>query len=115
MKHEKIVKGIEDKRNEMVKLCCDLISFKSENPPANVEDIAYFIRDYFRERGFRVNTYEPKKGKVSVSARLERGEGKRLLWNGHIDVVPAGRRENWRTDPYPVSYTHLTLPTKAKV
>lgn len=100
MKHEKIVKGIEDKRNEMVKLCCDLISFKSENPPANVEDIAYFVRDYFRERGFRVNTYEPKKGKVSVSARLERGEGKRLLWNGHIDVVPAGRRENWRTDPY---------------
>jgi len=96
----KVVKGIESKREEMVKLCCGLIDFKSENPPANVTDIAYFIRDYFKERGFRVSTYEPRKGKISVSARLEKGEGKRLLWNGHVDVVPAGRRENWSTDPY---------------
>jgi succinyl-diaminopimelate desuccinylase len=96
----KVVSGIENKREEMVKLCCDLIGFKSENPPANVTDIAYFIRDYFKERGFKVSTYEPRKGKISVSARLEKGEGKRLLWNGHVDVVPAGRRENWSTDPY---------------
>ncbi|WXG42410.1 MAG: ArgE/DapE family deacylase [Candidatus Freyarchaeum deiterrae] len=96
----KVVKGIEDKREEMVKLCCDLIGFKSENPPANVTDISCFIRDYFKERGFKVSTYEPRKGKISVSARLEKGEGKRLLWNGHVDVVPAGRRENWSTDPF---------------
>ncbi len=100
MKFGKIVSGIENKRDEMVKLCCDLIGFRSENPPADVTDIAYFIRDYFRERGFKVSTYEPKKGKVNVSARLEKGEGKRLLWNGHVDVVPAGRRENWSTDPF---------------
>ncbi|MGQ9722443.1 MAG: M20 family metallopeptidase [Candidatus Jordarchaeum sp.] len=100
MKFERIVKGIENKRDEMVKLCCDLIGFKSENPPANVTDIAYFIRDYFEERGFKVSTYETKKGKVNVSARLEKGEGKKLLWNGHMDVVPAGRRENWATDPF---------------
>ncbi|MEM3525775.1 MAG: ArgE/DapE family deacylase [Candidatus Jordarchaeaceae archaeon] len=100
MRFEKVVKGIEGKRDEMVKLCCELIGFKSENPPANVTDIAYFIRDYFKDRGFRVRTYEPKKGKVSVSAKLEKGEGKRLLWNGHVDVVPAGKRENWKTDPY---------------
>jgi succinyl-diaminopimelate desuccinylase len=96
----KVVKGIESKREEMVKLCCDLIGFKSENPPANVTDMAYFIRDYFKERGFKVSTYEPKRGKISVSARLEKGEGKRLLWNGHMDVVPSGRRESWSTDPY---------------
>jgi succinyl-diaminopimelate desuccinylase len=100
LKFEKIIRGMEEKRDEMVKLCCDLIGFKSENPPANVTDIAHFVRDYFRERGFRVNTYEPKKGRINVSARLEKGEGRRLLWNGHMDVVPAGRRENWSTDPY---------------
>ncbi|MEX2753717.1 MAG: M20 family metallopeptidase [Candidatus Freyarchaeota archaeon] len=97
---EKVLKGLENKRDEMVNLCCELIGFKSENPPANVADIAYFIRDYFKERGFKVNTYEPEKGKVSVSARLDGGEGRRLLWNGHMDVVPAGRRELWSTDPY---------------
>ncbi|MEM2144776.1 MAG: M20/M25/M40 family metallo-hydrolase, partial [Candidatus Jordarchaeaceae archaeon] len=100
MRFEEVVKGIESKREEMVKLCCDLIGFKSENPPANVTDIAYFIRDYFKERGFKVSTYEPRKGKISVSAKLEKGEGKKLLWNGHVDVVPAGKRENWHTDPY---------------
>ncbi|MFB0561059.1 MAG: M20 family metallopeptidase [Candidatus Lokiarchaeia archaeon] len=100
MKFERIIRGIENKQDEMVKLCCDLIGFKSENPPANVTDIAHFVRDYFKERGVRVSTYERRKGRINVSARLEKGEGKRLLWNGHMDVVPAGRRENWSTDPY---------------
>jgi len=42
---------------------------------------------------------EREKG-LGVVGMLGEGQGKSLILNGHVDVVPAGDRENWRFDPW---------------
>jgi succinyl-diaminopimelate desuccinylase len=70
------------------------------NPPGDVSDIAGFIKDYLLGKGFRVETISAEKDRLNVIASLQ-GEGKRtLVWNGHMDVVPPGRSEEWKSNPY---------------
>jgi succinyl-diaminopimelate desuccinylase len=99
--YKNILNEIGNREDEIVKLCCNLIEFKSVNPPGDVSEIANYVKDYLLGRGFRVETVAPDKGRVNVIASLRGGESKRILvWNGHLDVVPPGRIENWKSDPY---------------
>ena len=96
-----ILNEIGNREDEIVKLCCELIGFKSVNPPGDVSDIAGFVKDYLLSRGFRVETLAPEKDRVNVIASYRGGNSnKTLVWNGHLDVVPPGRIEEWRSDPY---------------
>jgi succinyl-diaminopimelate desuccinylase len=96
-----VLSEIATREEEIVKLCCDLIGFRSVNPPGEVTDIAGFVKDYLLGRGFKVGTIAPEKGRVNVIASLRGGEStKTFVWNGHLDVVPPGRIDEWRTDPY---------------
>jgi succinyl-diaminopimelate desuccinylase len=99
--YKDVLNEIGAREDEIVRLCCDLIEFKSVNPPGEVSDIAGFVKDYLLSRGFKVETIAPEKGRLNVIASLRGGERtKSLVWNGHLDVVPPGRIEEWKTDPY---------------
>jgi succinyl-diaminopimelate desuccinylase len=96
-----ILSEISTREEEIIRLCCDLIGFRSVNPPGEVSDIAGFAKDYLLGKGFRVETVVPEKGRVNIVASLRGGKStKTLVWNGHLDVVPPGRTEEWKTDPY---------------
>ncbi|MFB6130365.1 MAG: ArgE/DapE family deacylase [Salinigranum sp.] len=46
-------------------------------------------------------TGEPYDGRPNVVATLEgSGDGRSLLFNGHVDVVPAGDESQWSFDPF---------------
>jgi succinyl-diaminopimelate desuccinylase len=95
-----ILDEIGNRENEIVNLCRRLIGFKSVNPPGDVRDIAGFIKDYLLGIGFKVETVSAENDRINIIASLH-GRGRRtLVWNGHMDVVPPGKPENWRSDPY---------------
>jgi succinyl-diaminopimelate desuccinylase len=98
--YKEIVNEIGNREDQIVKLCCELIGFKSENPPGDVTDIAGFLKDYLVDRGFEVETVVPEKGRINVIASLCSEKKKTLVWNGHMDVVPPGKIDLWRTKPY---------------
>lgn len=94
-----------------------LISFPSVT--GNEEDIQTFISSWLKDRlGITVDVWEPdleqlKKhpGYVPVDKDYKnrpnvvgvykgKGAGRSLLFNGHVDVIPAGPAEAWNTDPW---------------
>ncbi|HDD66692.1 MAG TPA: M20 family peptidase, partial [Nitrososphaeria archaeon] len=85
---------------EVLELACRLIKIPSENPPGNMSEIASFIEDRLSSLGVSVERYEPIKGRVNIVARIGKSGGKELVFNGHMDVVPAGDRSRWDFDPF---------------
>ncbi|HIP79753.1 MAG TPA: M20/M25/M40 family metallo-hydrolase, partial [Kiloniellaceae bacterium] len=103
-----VFRRIEEKQQDLVALTCDLIRFPTVNPPGEAyTPCAEFLGERLRKRGFDVS-YHRAEGVVGDSARYPRTnvvariEGSRpgpcVHFNGHIDVVAAGR--GWSVDPF---------------
>lgn len=93
------IKLTADERQELVTLLCSLIQFPSENPPGNEKAVALFIADVLRGEGIEVEIQEAVADRPNIIARLKGQQpGKRLILNGHSDVVPCG--SGWSVDPF---------------
>jgi len=57
------------------------------------------LRKHFDETGIDYDIYELVKGRANLVARYGNG-GRALCIGCHMDVVPAGEREQWKTDPF---------------
>lgn len=75
-----------------------LVSIDTTNPPGNEAELAAWIAEYLETYGFSVEQPECGKNRKSILAKLSFGEGPKLVFNGHLDVVPAG--DGWETQPF---------------
>ncbi|MCA0458352.1 MAG: ArgE/DapE family deacylase [Chloroflexi bacterium] len=91
-----------------------MVSFPSLG--GNESDIQRFLAGYFQSLGMEVDVWDIDFAALSqhpaYSIEVERaeglgvvgtmgsGEGKSLILNGHIDVVPAGDLNNWHYPPF---------------
>lgn len=85
-----------EKQNELTVLCRELIRRRSYS--GEEKEIADFLKAYYLSAGFdRAET----DGYGNLIARI-RGDrpGRCILFDGHIDTVPVGRREDWTHDPF---------------
>lgn len=78
-----------------------LVEVDSTNPPGNEVAVARVLSDWLYERGIdsEVDEFEP--GRANLVARVHGtgdGRGPRLMFNTHLDVVPAGG--GWDTGPF---------------
>ncbi|WP_121741335.1 M20 family metallopeptidase [Natronorubrum halophilum] len=87
-------------RDELEALIAALVEIETENPPGNEAACAEYIREWFADRGIDAELVtEPYPDRPQVGVRVGDGDPA-LVLNGHIDVVPAGDREQWEYDPY---------------
>lgn len=75
-----------------------LVSVDTTNPPGNEAELAAWIDETLKPLGFLTEQPECGKNRKSIIARLPMGEGPKLVFNGHLDVVPAGK--GWTTPPF---------------
>jgi succinyl-diaminopimelate desuccinylase len=68
---------------------------------------ADFLESFLKDKGFAVTRVDvedaaaPGGLRPNLSAKLEGEDGKRNLWYiSHMDTVPEGSRELWKTDPF---------------
>jgi acetylornithine deacetylase/succinyl-diaminopimelate desuccinylase family protein len=88
-------------REELVALAQSLIRIPSENPPGNEKPVAEFLARRLRKLDMQVQIEDVDEhpGRPNVPATWDTGhDGPTLLFNGHLDVVPAG--EGWSVDPF---------------
>lgn len=57
---EKVLRCLDEKREEVVDLCCKLVQIPSITPAygGNMTDIARFIREYLEHNGVNVETHD---------------------------------------------------------
>ena len=114
---QKVLSFIDQHKEDIIKFLRELISYPSVT--GNERDIQNFISLWLRkELAVRVDVWEPdlnelKKhpGYVPVEKNYKdrpnvvgiyegSGGGKSLLFNGHVDVIPTGPTDAWKSDPW---------------
>jgi succinyl-diaminopimelate desuccinylase len=91
---------VDKRADELIQLAAHLIQIPSENPPGNSGAIADAISAYLVRQGIASEELVAPGGHVNLLARLETERpGKRLIFCGHTDVVPAGDRSRWDFSP----------------
>ena len=94
------ISRIENEQNRLLELCSSLIRIPSVNPPGEMETITRFICSYLEEHKIPYEVLYPVPGTPNIVATLGKKGGRRLLLNGHSDVVPPGNLEQWDFDPF---------------
>ncbi|MBL4954727.1 M20 family metallopeptidase [Neobacillus sp. YIM B02564] len=85
---------------ELIQIVSGLIRQKSENPLETEEEAARFVYNLLVREGIEAELSWAAPGRPNVIARIKGSNptGPTLLYNGHLDVVPAG--EGWSMDPF---------------
>jgi len=87
-------------KSELVSLASKLIQFQTVNPPGETGECAVFIKSFFDESGLKSSLHERKRNKTNLCVRVLGRSDAKLLWLGHLDVVPAGLLEKWSYRPF---------------
>ncbi|MBS5064855.1 MAG: M20/M25/M40 family metallo-hydrolase [Hungatella hathewayi] len=76
----------------------DLVSINTVNPPGNERAAAVYLKELLEPVGFLCTVQELGDGRANFIAKLGREDGVELIFNGHLDVVPAVG--HWDTNPF---------------
>lgn len=96
--------------SDVISLCQKLVQFKTDEN--NNLEALNFLASYLQNLGFktRILKYADAKGVEVDNLHAEIGEGtKKLLYAGHMDVVPAGDLKAWNHPPYAAVVTDGVL------
>jgi succinyl-diaminopimelate desuccinylase len=89
------------RKKELVDLTIQLVQTPTENPPGNEKAAAQFLKSLLSKMGFKIKTVLSPKGRWNIVAGRRWGKGGRtLIFNGHLDVVPAGNPSQWKYPPF---------------
>jgi len=89
------------RKRELIDLTTQLIQIPTENPPGNEKKAFLFLKPILLKMGFYVRILLYPKGRWNIIAERKWGkDGRRLIFNGHLDVVPSGDPSKWRYPPF---------------
>jgi succinyl-diaminopimelate desuccinylase len=92
--------GVHVTDTDPAALAADLVARPSENPPGDERAAAEYLHGWLDERGVDADLVTaPDPDRPQVAARVGAGEPTVVL-NGHLDVVPAGDRDEWTSPPF---------------
>lgn len=99
---DRLLAEVDQRQDELIDLLSHLIQFPSENPPGRSGPITDYILAYLAKDGIQGERLVAPGDHVNVIAQIgtPSPSGKRLIFCGHHDVVPAGDRSRWAFDPF---------------
>ena len=126
---ERVAAVVDERAGEVVQLLRELVRIPSETHPPGGDELAAqrHVAAVLEGMGLELDVFEPWSvegieehpgwwpgldftDRPNVVGRARgAGEGRSLILNGHIDVVPAGPREAWSVDPYGAEVRDGTL------
>jgi acetylornithine deacetylase/succinyl-diaminopimelate desuccinylase-like protein len=87
-------------RQQATELLQELIRIDTTNPPGNETAAAELLREYLEDAGVSCELYAKIPERANLVARIPgRGDGPKLLFLSHTDVVLADASE-WSADPF---------------
>lgn len=91
---------MDERQDDLLKLCSDMIKIPSVNPPGDVSVIVRYITNYLKEHGIAFDIVGENEDRPNILARYGTPGGKTVVFNGHCDVVPVGVEEKWAFPPF---------------
>ena len=81
---------------DVSRICSELVAIRSENPPGRTAEVIEYIRSFLDNLGIKSVITGTDSGQCNL---VTKGIGNRLLFCGHVDVVPA-LDEGWTHPPF---------------
>ncbi|MBD3227187.1 MAG: ArgE/DapE family deacylase [Candidatus Lokiarchaeota archaeon] len=96
-----IIEEIEKNKDEIIEFCQKIIKTDSINPPGNEANVAKIIKMLLEENNIECQYIDMGNNRANLIATLKGKESgkKKLLFNGHMDVVPIEKEELWKYPP----------------
>ena len=86
-------------RDEIVRIVCELVRHNTVNPPGNEHLCKEIVTECMQSLGMEISYYEKEPGRTNVVGKIGRG-AKSIGFVSHMDVVPPGELEQWKTPPF---------------
>lgn len=100
MNRQEIWKIIDERTEDLLKLCSDMIAIPSVNPPGDVSRIVGYITNYLKEHKIPFDIVGENEDRPNILARYGTPGNKTVVFNGHCDVVPVGDENKWAFPPF---------------
>jgi len=97
---EKVIRRVDELRNEAVEFLADLVRTESVNPPGDMRAIADVIANKAATFTQDCEIVADDETVPNVFITLNPGARPQILYNGHMDTVPIGDKSNWKFDPF---------------
>ena len=108
---ERVLSAVDEQRDELIDAISKAVQIPSVNPryPGQVYEemvggegeMSRFVAGIYADLGAEVDVFGLEPGRENAVGVIRgSGGGRSLIYNGHVDVVPPGRSENWRHDPF---------------
>lgn len=96
----KVFSKVEGARKEVAEICLRLIQFNTAHPVGRTDECVAYIKEYFDRHEIRNEIYSKDPLKPNLVAIVPGKSKRKILWIGHLDVVPEGKPEMWAYPPY---------------
>lgn len=90
----------EESADEVAELCSALVGFNSAHPEARTDECVKYIKKYLDANGIENEVHSCNPLKPNIVAKVGPNHGSKILWVGHLDVVPEGDPEMWKHPAY---------------
>lgn len=99
---DKLLKWIDEERDEIVAFLQGFIRARSPNPPGDTGDAAAHVMGFLDAKGLAHRKIAPNPAMPNIVATFEGAKpGRHLVLNGHIDVFPvADDGKGWTREPW---------------
>ena len=84
---------------DVSRICADLVVIRSENPPGRTDEIIEYIQSFLTGIGISSLVFGDAEGMCNLVTTARDIKPRKLLFCGHVDVVPAGG-EGWTDPPF---------------
>lgn len=92
---------IENDRENIIRFCSALVRCKTPSTTGDTRQATALVKDFFTERGIGHKELAACKTMPNlISSTQMQKEGRHLMFNGHMDVMPAGKEPGWKDDPW---------------
>lgn len=84
-----------------LRLLTDVVKIPSENPPGDTTKVCDYFCEVLEKTRIPFRLVAPQKTMPNVVATIQgKGPGPHLVFNGHMDVFPAGDPKRWDRPPF---------------
>ena len=98
---EQILNWIEQDRDEIVNFCADLVKCNTSSSHGDTRSAVAIIKKYFEAEGINYQELAACKTMPNLITTTHMSKsGRHLMFNGHLDVMPAGKEPGWTVDPW---------------
>jgi len=90
----------EKASNEVTELASGLVKYNSAHPAGRTVECVEYIRKYFDENGIEYYIHAKDDNRPNIVGIVKGESKKKILWVGHLDVVPEGSPSMWTHPAY---------------